>query len=120
MAFEHFTSPSSPIFRDIKILKLHDLFQLKLLNFVYESVNKLSPSSCHTFFELAGHVHQYGTRQVENYDIFLTRKNTLQYGLISVRFCDAKTWNKIPIGIKRSSSVQTFRQKLEAFLFEKY
>ena len=120
MAFEHFTSPSNPIFRDLKILKLNDLFQLKLLSFVYESVNKLSPTCFHTFFKLVEHVHQYGTRQVENYDIFLTRKNTLQYGLRSVRYCSAKTWNQIPIGIKRSSSVQTFRQKLKASLFEKY
>ena len=70
MAFEHFTSPSNPIFPDLKILKLDDLFQLKLLSFVYKSVNKLSPTCFHTFFELAGHVHKYGTRQVENYDIF--------------------------------------------------
>ena len=105
---------------NLKILKLDDLFQLKLRSFMYESVNKLSPTCFHTFFELAGHVHQYGTRQVENYDIFLTRKNTLQYGLRSVRYCGVKTWNKIPIGIKTSSSVQTFRQKLKAFLFEKY
>ena len=31
IAFEHFTSPSTPIFSDLKILKLQDLFQLKLL-----------------------------------------------------------------------------------------
>ena len=37
MSFEHFTSHSAPIFRDLKILKLHDLFQLNLLSFVYES-----------------------------------------------------------------------------------
>ena len=96
MAFEHFTSPSNPIFRDLKILKLHDLFQLKLLSFVYESVNKLSPTCFHTFFELVEYVHQYGTHQAENYDIFLTRKNTLQYGLRSVRYCGAKTWNQSP------------------------
>ena len=57
------------------------IFQLKLLSFVYESVNKLSPTFFPTFFELAGHVHQYGTHQVENNDIFLTPKNILQYAI---------------------------------------
>ena len=31
ISFEHFTAPSMPIFSDLKILKLHDLFQLKCL-----------------------------------------------------------------------------------------
>ena len=70
MAFKHFTSPSNPIFYDLKILRLHDLYHLKLHSFMYESVNKLSPTCFHAFFELAGHVHEYDTRQVQNYDIF--------------------------------------------------
>ena len=40
IAFMNFTSPSSPIFSDLKILQLYDLFHLKLLLFVYESVNR--------------------------------------------------------------------------------
>ena len=31
MSIEHFTSPSNPILRDLKILKMHDLFQLNCL-----------------------------------------------------------------------------------------
>ena len=31
IALEHFTSPTTPLFSDLKILKLRDLFQLKLL-----------------------------------------------------------------------------------------
>ena len=34
IAFEHFTSPTTPLFSDLKILKLCDPFQLKLL-FLY-------------------------------------------------------------------------------------
>ena len=117
IAFEHFTSPSTPIFSDLKILKLQDLFQLKLLCFVYDCVNKKSPSCFHKFFESVTNVHQYGTRQATKNDIFLTRKNTLQYGIRSVRFFGAKSWNNIPVDIKRSSSAFSFRQKLPVFLF---
>ena len=42
IAFKRFTPPSTPIFSDLKILQLYDLFDLKLLTFVYESVNKIS------------------------------------------------------------------------------
>ena len=74
ISFEHYTAPSTPIFSDLKILKLQDLFHLKLLTFVYECVNKISPSCLHSFFELVGSVHQYGTRQVIKSNIFLTQK----------------------------------------------
>ena len=72
------------------------------------------------FFKSVSNVHQYGTRQASKNDIFLTRKNTLQYDVRSVRFSGAKSWNSIPVDIKRSSSFFSFRHKLRAFLFMKY
>ena len=57
IAFEHFTSSTTPLFSDLKILKLHDLFKLKLLTFVYECANKISPSCFHSFFDLVESVH---------------------------------------------------------------
>ena len=76
---QSFRSPSTSIFSDLKILKLYDLFELKLLTFVYESVNKISPSFFHNFFETLTTVHHYNTRQASSGDIFMTRKNTLWF-----------------------------------------
>ena len=118
IVFEHFTSPSTPLFSDLKILKLRDLFQLKLLSFAYDCVNKISPSCFHSFFDLVQSVHQHCTRQATKNDIFLTQKNTSQYGLRSVRYFGAKCWNDIPMDIKKSPSTISFRRKLKAFLFE--
>ena len=84
ISFEHYTSPSTPIFSNLKSLKLCDLFQLKLLGFVYDCVNKTAPPYFHFFFALFESAHQYGTRQASKNDIFVTQKNTLQYGLRSV------------------------------------
>ena len=63
-------------------------------------------------------VHQYGTRQAGKEDIFLPQQNTSQYGLRSIRYYGAKCWNGIPVEVKRSPSVNMFRQKLKIFLFE--
>ena len=119
ISFEHFTAPSMPIFSDLKILKVHDLFQLKMLSFVYDCINKIAPPYFHSFFELVDSVHQYSTRQATNNDIFLTQMNTLQYGLRSVRYFGAKCWNDIPVEIKKSPSANNFRQKVKAYLFER-
>ena len=72
----------------------------------------------HSFFALVETVHQYGTRQASMNDIFITQKNTLQYGLRSVRYFGAKCWNNLPMVIKSSQSAYSFRQKLKYFFFE--
>ena len=115
ISLAHFSSPSSPISSELKILKLHDLFQLKLLCFVYDCVTRISPSCFHSFFNLVGSVHHYSARQATKHDIFLTQKNTLQYGIRSVRFLGAKCWSDIPVDIKISHSANIFRQNLKAF-----
>ena len=56
ISFQKFTSSSTPIFSDLKILKLHDLFQWKLC-FVYNCINQTSVSYFHSFFELVESVH---------------------------------------------------------------
>ena len=81
IAFGNFTSHSTPIFSDLRILKLLNLFQLKLLSFEYESVHKISPTCFQNFFKSVAVIYQYGTRQAGKYDIFLTQKNTNQYCL---------------------------------------
>ena len=58
-------------------------------------------------------VHQYDTRQARKGDIFMTHKNTLHYGLRSIRYAGAKSWNDIPSSIKQSTSVMIFHQDLK-------
>ena len=119
ISFQDYAAPFTPIFHDLKILKLHDLFQIKLLIFVYQCVNKISPPTFHTFFDSLSNVHQYGTRQATKGDIFLIQKNTLQYGLRSVRYYGAKCRNNIPDYIRRSPSVRSFQCNLKSFIFER-
>ena len=84
MCFEHFASHSTPIFLNLRILKLHNLIHLKLMSFVYKSVHMILPVCFHNFFKSLESVHQYSTRQSEKNDIFLPLKNATQYGLKSV------------------------------------
>ena len=113
IAVERFSSPSSPIFSDLRVLKLQELFQLNLPSFVYECINTISPVCFHIFFEYAKSIHQYDTRKASRNYIFLTQKSTLQYGLRYVRFTGAEFWNSIPTTIRESVSLVCFRYKLE-------
>ena len=117
ITFNNFSAPSAPIFLTLRLLKLQDLFEMKLLTFVYEAVNKLSPSCFHEFFDVLSQVHQHDTRQARKGDILLTRKNSLQYGLKSIRYAGAKSWNSILHVIKQAPTVMSFRHQLKLHFF---
>ena len=104
------------ILKSLKIFKPHDIFQVKLLCFVYESINKLNPYCFHDFFLLSSNVHEYFTRQSNSSDLFRNHKNSFQYGLRSIRYMGAKTWNEIPEILKNSDSRSSFKRNLKKFI----
>ena len=79
--FEPFLSHSTPIFQSLKTLKIVDVLHLNILTFVYKSINMLSPSYFHDYFQPNSSVHRSGTRQATRGDLFKSIKNTTLYGL---------------------------------------
>ena len=90
---------------------------MKLLTFVYEAVNKFSPSCFHEFFDVLSQVHQHDTRQARKGDILLTHKNALQHGLKFLTYAGAKSWNNISHVIKQAWTVMSFRHQLKLHFF---
>ena len=90
ISFQPRMSPSLPTFNYLKLLKLSKIFELRLLTFVFDSVNKLSPGYFHEFFLFSSSVHQYATKQASHGDLFISRKISLQYGQKSIRYLAAK------------------------------
>ena len=84
ISFQPHLSPSLPIFKDLKLLKLFDIFKVRLLTFVYDSSNKTSPCCFHNFYLFSSSVHWYSTRQASQGVLYLFRKDSLQYGLKSI------------------------------------
>ena len=75
ISFQPIMSPSLPIFNDLKLLKIYEIFELRLFNFVFESVNKPSPSCFHDIFLFSSSVRQYATRQANQGDLYSFAKN---------------------------------------------
>ena len=116
ISFESRTSPSLPIFNDLKLLKLSELFELRLLTFVFDSLNKTSCTCFNDFFLLNSSVHQYSIRQVSKGDLYIFQENSLQYGFKSIRYLGAKLWNALPVELKNTSSKTLFKTKLKSYL----
>ena len=119
ISFQPRMSPSLPIFNDFELLKLSELFELRLLTFVFDSVNKTSPTCFHDFFLLNSSVHHYSTRQASQGDLYMSRKNSLQYGLKSIRYLAAKLWNELPVELRNASSKTLFKTKLKSYFLNK-
>ena len=113
ISFQLRLSPSLPIFKDLKLLKLSDIFELRLLTFVF--VKKISPERVHNFFVFNSSVHQHCTRQATQGDLYLTRQNSLQYGLKSLRYLGAKLWNTLPAELRNAPSKISFQAKLKTY-----
>ena len=112
ITFNDFFSPSEPLF----LLKLDDIFTLQLTSFVYACINKLASAVFDNYLKYISNIHDCSTRQAARGDIFVERKNTMQYGIKSVRYAGTKSWNTIPIEIRRSPSISTFWSNFLKFL----
>ena len=120
ISFQPISSPSSPIFFSLKILKLKDMIHHDILKFVYRSLNGLTPSHFLNYFQLSSSVHGHVTRQATGGGIFQSIKNTFLYGLRSIKYFGAKLWNDIPTYIKMANSFNIFKSKLKEFLINGY
>ena len=112
----NFTSTASLILFGLKILKLYGSFHFKLLLFVSESVNRISLPVFQNIFEIISGVHQHGTRQACEADIFMARHNALQFGERFFRYIGAKTWNNIPLNSYQAPSMMSFYCHLKLHL----
>ena len=120
MTFSDRFAHSLPLFSDLQILKLDDIYHLYVSSFVYECHNNLAPNHFSDYFTQVFDIHHYNTRSASHGDFFLKRKNTLQYGLLSVCSNGAKIWNNIPLDIRNSPSVGNFKKKIKQLLLESY
>ena len=116
MAHQHHLPHTLPIFKSFKLLQLCDIFRIKLLCFVYVSINKPNLHCFNDFFLLNSDVHVYSTKPFSRGDVFRNHKNSFRYGLRSIRHMGATTWNELPKVLKNSTSKFSFQKNLKKFI----
>ena len=51
--------PSDPLFIKTEILKVHDIFKIKVAKFIYNSLNKMNPVNFHSWFTLTTEISKF-------------------------------------------------------------
>ena len=80
---------------------------------IYKIINGLCPDNLKGKLITRSQISNYSTRNCLHLDI--PRQN-LEFPKRSFFYCGAQTWNKIPLQIRMSSTITTFKKKLKEFL----
>ena len=120
-----FSFPSAdPLFYKLDFLKVHDIFKLKIANFIFSCLNKLNPPNFHSWFKLTSQTHNHNTRSkfidIDNMrtsnNLFISTARTTHYGLKSLKVQGSKIWNAIPPLIRIKTSPKSFTKELKNYL----
>ena len=130
-------NPSNPLFLELGILKVHDVFKLQVCKFIFDCLSFNTPRIFWDWFILNYTVHDFNTRstcdvnvnvrnifQIESVtetNILHTRYSKLiNYGAKLLKVAGPLLWNSLPEGIRNSQSVHQFKFLLKKFLLDDY
>ena len=125
---------SEPLYKKLEILKIQDIFELSISNFVYSTLTFDSPTIFDNWFQYAHEVHDHTTRTStdvirENYfDVghvlpsfnLHTKGSTNIYGKKMIQASGPVIWNRIPDDIQKAGSIFTFKKHLKLHIFDQY
>ena len=105
---------TSPLFKKLKLLQLHDINNLNAAQFVFKSINGLIPSPITFIHNAPG---PYNLRRTDALIIPFTRSQQSKR-FISIK--GAELWNAIPLIIRSSLTIHNFKKKLKEHYLHQY
>jgi hypothetical protein len=115
ITFSDFRAHSKPLFFELKILPIYDLYKYTLATYMYKILNNLIPVLSHQTFARNVRTHSHNTRQKSNICPPFCR-TSLRQGTIC--FQGPKLWNLLPDAMKSAPSVHVFKRHLKKFLLD--
>ena len=127
--------PSAPLFSELGILKVQDVFKLHTSKFIYDCLSHSTPSLFWDWFTYNHSIHHYNTtsscnimmknhfeiESIVQTNILHTQSSRLvNYGAKMVKMAGPLLWNSLPDNIRNSTSVHMFKNKLKSFLLGRY
>ena len=107
-----FRAHSKPLFFELRILRIYDLYKYTLATYMYKILNNLIPVLSHQTLARNVRMHSHNTRQKSNICSPFCR-TSMRQGTIC--FQGPKLWNLLPDVIKSAPNVHVFRRHLKKF-----
>ena len=105
-------------FLNLRILKVHDLYNLEVAKFMHSHFHSTLPTCFSTFFQEISESHNYNTRSksCRNYTTINCRSSR---GQRSIKYKGPKIWNDVPTSCK-SLSKYCFKKQYKELIFSRY
>ena len=108
-----FDAHTDPIFKELNLLKLHQIYSFQLGTFMFLYKKNSLPQSFTTFFPVVNQIHNYNTRTAASFYIPSCRTKIRQF---SIKYQGPTFFNKLNSDICESSSLSRFKSKLKTYL----
>ena len=82
---------------------------------VYKTFNNLAPTYLSELFTPTSNIHDRGLRSIENETLRVPFARTKYYEN-SFTVCGAKAWNLLPLELRQTNTLSSFKPKLKTFL----
>ena len=123
------------MFNNLEILKLNDIYQLSIVDFVYSTICYDSPIIFDDWFKYSHEVHTYSTTSASvvclshyfdigfvepTFNLYVHKARLENYGKKMVRVSGPLFWNSLPKNIHESSSLATFKASVKKHFISQY
>ena len=112
-------TPSVELFQELNILSFSDRCKYHSAVIVYKIWNNLVPSYMSDFVSFSQN-NMYNLRSITNNDVVLQNRHKTKYMRTSFAYYSKNVWNSIPIEIRRSNNIRTFKKNVKQFLMGKF
>ena len=113
-----FLAHSSPLFKDLNILKFDDINYIETLKVIYNYEHDNLPVSLLNKAPKCNDIHEYNTRSGSNFH--LKHFSTKTASNLSVINRGMESWNKIDVSLRSEKSVKSFSKKLKSKILDNY
>ena len=114
MTFASFSAPSKPLFLELKLLNVYEIYKYQLAVYMYKILNQLVPQLDHHLFKRGNSIHSHDTRFKNDLRKLACRTRMRQ---ITICFQGPKLWNSLPNSIKCLPSLSTFKRNMKSWFF---
>ena len=129
---------SAPLFAQLNILRVHDIFKLRATQFIYDCLTGRCTDQFKSWFNRVSDIHSHATRSrttlemselgsaaeqtslISSYKLFMPSVRTTYYGLRSMKYLGANFWNTLPHILHKANSRSIFGKAMKTHLLSLY
>ena len=111
-----FRASTTPLFEQLKLLKVTDIRKLQILLFMYKCKNKQVPVNCLNYCPLNLN-HPYNTRCTNHFVSFPFRTNIREQNISTI---GPRSWNSLSLDLQNASSFLLFKREVSKYLISFY